>query len=168
MGLCGTPAELHSSQGFTDPDHSLQLAHCDWHSWRLTIIIMYALPHLHTIHADQDGSAIHCCNMYELRGSTVCMVLAKQGLQLCHNSKEAFDANMATVWTMDLTQSCTYTKNENVNSCYLLPDVRVLTGKVGRRFLSDAGIAALAAVLHIPGQEGVLLYQSTFCIRQQL
>jgi len=105
---------------------------------------MYALPHLHTIHADQDGSAIHCCNMYELRGSTVCMVLAGQGLQLCHNSKEAFDASMVTVWTMDLTQSCTYTKNENVNSCYLLPDVHVLTGKVGRRFLSDAGSGSTA------------------------
>ncbi len=30
------------------------------------------------------------------------MVLAGQGLQLCHDSKEAFDANITAVWTMEL------------------------------------------------------------------
>jgi len=96
MVLCGTPAELHSSQGFADPHHSLQLAHCDWHSWRFTIIIMYALPHLHTIHAEQDAFAINCGNMYELRGSTVFMVLAGKGLQLCHDNKAASE-NLQTL-----------------------------------------------------------------------
>ena len=86
------------------------------------------------------------------------MVLAGQGLQLCHDSKEAFG-----LWS-----SCTYTNDEIVNSSDLLPDVHILMGKVGCCFLSDARIAALPAVLHIPGQEGVLLYQSTFCIKQQL
>ncbi len=97
--------------------------------------------------------------MYELRGSTVLMVLAVQGLQLCHDSKAASEfSQILQLCTMNPKHSYAHTNIDNVNSSDLIPDFHVLTGQVGCRFLSDARIAALAAVLHIPVQEVVLLH----------
>ena len=68
---------------------------------------------------------------------------------------------------MNLMHSCTCTIIEIVHSPDLIPDVHILLGKVVGCFLRHAGITMLAAVLHIPRQEGVFLHQSAVCIRQQ-